>query len=34
LPQRPKGTDGMDEAALMDLISRDSMIGTGLASAP
>ena len=34
LPQRPKGTDEMDEAALMDLISRDSMIGTGLASAP
>ena len=34
LPQRPKGTDGMDEAALMDLITRDSMIGTGLASAP
>ena len=34
LPQRPKGTDGMDEAALMDLISRDSMIGAGLASAP
>lgn len=34
LPQRPKGTDGMAEAALMDLISRDSMIGTGLASTP
>ena len=34
LPQRPKGTDGMAEAALMDLISRDSMIGTRLASAP
>jgi nitrile hydratase len=34
LPQRPKGTDEMDEAALMDLITRDSMIGTGLASAP
>ena len=34
LPQRPKGTDGTAEAALMDLISRDSMIGTGLVSAP
>ena len=34
IPQRPKGTDEMDEAALMDLITRDSMIGTGLASAP
>ena len=34
LPQRPKGTDGMDEFTLMGLITRDSMIGTGLASAP
>ena len=34
LPRRPKGTDGMDEATLMGLITRDSMIGTGLASAP
>ena len=34
LPQRPKGTDGMDEATLMGLITRDSMIGTGLAGAP
>ena len=34
LPQRPYGTDGMDEAALMSLITRDSMIGTGLAIAP
>ena len=34
LPQRPYGTDGMDEAALMNLITRDSMIGTGLAIAP
>lgn len=34
LPQRPRGTDGMDEATLMGLITRDSMIGTGLASAP
>ena len=33
-PQRPAGTDGMDEAALMALITRDSMIGTGLAIAP
>jgi nitrile hydratase len=31
IPQRPKGTDGMDEEALMELISRDSMIGTALA---
>lgn len=31
IPQRPQGTDDMDEAALMDLITRDSMIGTGLA---
>ena len=34
LPQRPYGTDGMDEVALMSLITRDSMIGTGLAIAP
>lgn len=34
IPQRPAGTDDMDEAALMALITRDSMIGTGLAIAP
>lgn len=34
IPQRPAGTEGMDEAALMDLVTRDSMIGTGLAKAP
>jgi nitrile hydratase len=34
IPQRPEGTDGMDEAALMALITRDSMIGTGLAITP
>lgn len=33
IPQRPAGTEGMDEEALMTLISRDSMIGTALASA-
>ena len=27
LPMRPKGTDGMDEAALVELVTRDSMIG-------
>ena len=27
LPQRPPGTDGMDEAALAELVTRDSMIG-------
>lgn len=27
LPQRPAGSDGMDEAALADLVTRDSMIG-------
>ena len=31
IPQRPEGTEGMDEEALMDLVTRDSMIGTGLA---
>ncbi|MDG2319100.1 MAG: nitrile hydratase subunit alpha [Rhodospirillaceae bacterium] len=33
LPARPDGTDGLSEDALADLVSRDSMIGTGVASA-
>ncbi|MDE0808828.1 MAG: nitrile hydratase subunit alpha [Alphaproteobacteria bacterium] len=28
LPRRPQGTEGMSEAELADLVSRDSMIGT------
>lgn len=34
LPMRPEGTDGLDEDALTALITRDSMIGTGLPKAP
>jgi nitrile hydratase len=34
LPQRPEGTEGMDEAALAELVTRDSMIGVGLAKSP
>jgi nitrile hydratase len=34
IPQRPQGTEGLNEAALMDLVTRDSMIGTGLALNP
>ncbi|NOC93023.1 nitrile hydratase subunit alpha [Ruegeria sp. HKCCD6228] len=34
LPMRPDGTDGMDEEALAALVTRDSMIGTGLPKAP
>ncbi|MBY6135254.1 nitrile hydratase subunit alpha [Nocardioides marinus] len=34
LPMRPKGTEGLDEAALAALVSRDSMIGTALPAAP
>ena len=34
IPQRPDGTDDLDEAALMDLVTRDSMIGNGLARRP
>jgi nitrile hydratase len=35
LPQRPAGSEGMSEEALAELVTRDSMIGTGLAlSAP
>ncbi len=34
LPQRPAGTEGLDEAALAALVSRNAMIGTDLARAP
>lgn len=34
LPMRPEGTEGLDEAALADLIHRDAMIGTALVKAP
>jgi nitrile hydratase len=34
LPERPPGTENMTEDQLMALITRDSMIGTGLALAP
>ena len=34
IPQRPDGTEGWSEEALADLVTRDSMIGTGLARRP
>ncbi|MBK8529557.1 MAG: nitrile hydratase subunit alpha [Rubrivivax sp.] len=34
IPQRPGGTDGWSEDRLASLVTRDSMIGTGLAQAP
>jgi nitrile hydratase len=34
LPLRPAGTEGWSEDKLADLVTRDSMIGTGLALAP
>jgi nitrile hydratase len=34
IPQRPPGSESLDEAALAELVSRDSMIGTGLARSP
>jgi nitrile hydratase len=34
LPMRPEGTEGMGEDELAALVTRDSMIGTGLAKAP
>jgi nitrile hydratase len=34
LPERPAGTEGMDEAALARLVTRDSLIGVGLPLAP
>ena len=33
VPQRPKGTEGWSEEKLAGLVTRDSMIGTGLARA-
>ncbi len=30
IPERPPGTEGLDEAALAALVTRDSMIGTGI----
>ena len=34
LPMRPAGTEGFSEAQLAELVTRDSMIGTGLAKPP
>ena len=34
IPQRPAGSDGLDEEALAALVTRDAMIGTGLARCP
>lgn len=34
VPERPAGTEGWDEDRLAGLVSRDSMIGTALASEP
>jgi len=34
VPMRPNGTDGLDEAALADLVTREAMVGTGLPRVP
>jgi nitrile hydratase subunit alpha len=34
VPMRPPGSEGLDEDALAALVTRDSMIGTGLARTP
>jgi nitrile hydratase len=34
LPVRPAGTEGLDEKALAAIVTRDSMIGTGVVAAP
>jgi nitrile hydratase len=34
IPERPAGTEGMSEEALAELVTRDSMIGTGLPRLP
>jgi nitrile hydratase len=34
IPERPAGTEGLSEAQLADLVSRDAMIGTDIARSP
>jgi len=34
LPMRPKGTEGWTEEKLTELVTRDSMIGTGFPKTP
>jgi nitrile hydratase subunit alpha len=34
LPMRPSGTEGWSEDKLAELVTRDSMIGTGLPKTP
>jgi nitrile hydratase len=34
IPQRPSGTEHLSESQLADLVTRDSMIGTGLPGLP
>lgn len=34
LPQRPVGTEGWTEDQLVDLVTRESMVGTGVANTP
>ena len=34
IPERPAGTEGWREEQLAELVTRDSMIGTGLAKSP
>ena len=34
IPQRPAGSEGLDQEALAALVTRDSMIGTGMALTP
>jgi nitrile hydratase len=34
LPLQPAGTEDMDEAALADLVTRNSMIGVEMAKSP
>ena len=34
LPLRPEGTDGMEEEELVELVTRDNLIGVGVANSP
>jgi nitrile hydratase len=34
VPERPPGTEALDEEALAQLVTRDAMVGIGVVSAP
>jgi nitrile hydratase len=34
VPQRPAGTEGLSEEELVELVTRDAMVGTAVPEAP